>query len=134
MLKMPQPRFVSPRHTSIRNTTPHQIAHPVRPISHPNRVPVTSPSISRIQNEVIANSKITPIPLIERKSHLVISEKSVQICVDELNSKRNVKEQQMFNLNEPAMKLVQAEVTYRLFYLLRVRQYFMFNILKIVFL
>lgn len=124
MLKMPQPRFTSPRHTSVRNASPCQISHPVRPILHPNRVPVTLSSTSRIQNEVIANSKIKPIPLTGRKSQLVISEKSIQICVDELNSKRNIKEEPVFNLTDSAMKLVQAEVTYRLFYLLRVNNYY----------
>lgn len=79
---------------------------------------MTRPSNSRTQNEIIANSKIKPIPLRERTSQLVISEKSIQICVDEINSKDD---KNKMDLTEPALKLVQAEVTYRLFYLLRVR-------------
>lgn len=157
MLRMPQPRFPSPQHTSVRKVKPRNISHPVRPILHPvrpishpvrpiphhpvrtilhhpvrpirhhpvrpiqhlNRVPMTLPSKSRIHNVVIADSKITPISLRERKSQLIISEKSIRICIDELNRKKNVKER-FLNLTESATKLVQTEVTYRLFYLLRV--------------
>lgn len=73
---------------------------------------------------MIANSKIVPIPLKQRKSKLLISEESVQICIDEINAKNNDDEEPKLNLTESAMELIQSEVTYRLFYLLRVNNYF----------
>lgn len=94
----------------------------VRPNPLPSRVtPMTRPPTSRIQNEIIANSKITPIPLSNRTNHLVISKRSIEICIDEINNKNLSKDEPNLNLTEPAIELVQIEVTYRLFYLLRVR-------------
>lgn len=118
---MPPPRNTSPRNTSVRNSTSRQTPPPIRPNVVSPRVPLTRPSTSRIQNEIIANSKITPIPLRERESQLIISEKSILVCIDEINKKSSADNQPKLNLTEPALKLVQTEVTYRLFYLLRVR-------------
>ncbi|XP_026820234.1 uncharacterized protein LOC113558859 isoform X2 [Rhopalosiphum maidis] len=111
------PRQSSPRQSSPRQSLPRQTPLPVRSNSFPTRVPLPRPSIS-IHNEVIANSKITPIPLRKRIKHLVITERSVKICMDEVNSKNN-KDSPSSNLTDEAIKIVQAEVTYRLFYLLR---------------
>ncbi|XP_060845060.1 mucin-2-like isoform X2 [Rhopalosiphum padi] len=111
------PRQSTPRQSSPRQSLPRQTPLPVRSNSFPTRVPLPRPSIS-IHNEVIANSKITPIPLRKRIRHLVITERSVKICMDEVNSKNN-KDSPSSNLTDEAIKIVQAEVTYRLFYLLR---------------
>lgn len=119
MRNLPSSKYTSPRNTSVRNSSPRQSTPSVRPNPLPSHVLLTRPSPSRVQNEVIANSKITPIPLRKRKSQLVISERSIQICIDEINSQQN--DLPNLIITESAMKLVQAEVTYRLFYLLRVR-------------
>lgn len=89
-------------------------------------IPFPRPSTSRVRNqtEVIASSNIIPIPLRERTSQLVISEKSIQICIEELRSQYMADSYPILNLTEPAFKLVQTEVTYRLFYLLRVNNLF----------
>jgi len=110
----------SPRQSSPKQSLPRQTPLPVRSNSFPTRVPLPRPSIS-IHNEVIANSKITPIPLRKRIKHLVITERSVKICMDEVNSKHS-KDSPNSNLTDEAVNIVQAEVTYRLFYLLRVRK------------
>ncbi|CAI6354004.1 unnamed protein product [Macrosiphum euphorbiae] len=112
------PRHSSPRQSIPRQTLPRQTPPSVRPTSFPTRIPFTRPSVSRIQSEIIANSKIFPIPLSKRNSHLVITERSIQICMDEINSKYN-KDNPNPDLTHEAMITVQAEVTYRLFYLLR---------------
>lgn len=91
----------------------------MRPISLPIRPKTIT---SKVQNELIANSKITPISLRNRKSHLIISEESIQICINEIDSK-NSKDESNLNVTSSAIKLIQTEVTYRLFYLLRVRNY-----------
>lgn len=118
----PPSRYNTPRNTSVRNPSIRQsLTPPVHSTSSYTRVPMPRPPISRIQNEVIANSKIKPISLRERKSQLVITERSVQICIDEINKTNHEDNQQKLILTDDAMKLVQAEVTYRLFYLLRVR-------------
>jgi len=139
--RLPGPRNASPRQTTQRQTSPRQSSQrqsspqqtlprqtlprqpplPVRPNSFPTRVPLTRPSVSRNHNEIIANSKINPISLSERIKHLVITDRSIQICMDEINSKYN-KDNPDSNLTDEALKLVQAEVTYKLFYLLRVRR------------
>lgn len=77
--------------------------------------------MAKPQNEIIADSKIEPIPLAERKNQLVISKKSIQICIDEINKKNPTTDHQPYlKINDPAIETIQAEVTYRLFYLLRV--------------
>jgi len=115
------PRQSCPRQNLPRQTLPRQTPPPVRPTSFPTRIPFTRPSVSRIQSEIIANSKIIPIPLSKRNSHLVITKRSIQICMDEINNKCN-KDNPNPDLTDEAMIIVQAEVTYRLFYLLRVRK------------
>lgn len=110
----------SPRQSLPKQSLPRQTPLPVRPNSFPTHVPLPRPPIS-IHNEVIANSKITPIPLRKRIKHLVITERSVKICMDEVNSKHS-KDSPNSNLTDEAVNIVQAEVTYRLFYLLRVRK------------
>lgn len=114
------PRQSSPRQSSPKQSLPRQTPLPVRSNSFPTRVPLPRPSNS-IHNEIIANSKITPIPLRKRIKHLVITERSVKICMDEVNSKHS-KDSPNSNLTDAAINIVQAEVTYRLFYLLRVRK------------
>lgn len=116
---MPVPRFSSPRNPSVRNTLIRPTS--VRPNTLPPRgAPITRPSTTRMQNEIIANSKITPIPLSDRTNHLLISKKSIQICIDEMN-KNLPSEEPRLNVTEAAIELIQAEVTYRLFYLIRVK-------------
>lgn len=114
-------RQTSPRQSSPRQSLPRQTPSHVRPTSFPNRVPSTRTSVSRFQHDIIANSKIIPIPLSKRTSHLVITERSIQICMDEINSKC-LKDNPNPDLTDEAMITIQAEVTYRLFYLLRVRK------------
>lgn len=115
---VPPSRFPVRQNPPLRNITPRQVPANVRPTT-----PLNRPSTSKTQNEIIADSKIKPIPLRERKHQLVISEKSIQICVDEYNA--NLKaDQSNLNLTPPALELIQAEVTYRLFYLLRVIKYY----------
>lgn len=75
---------------------------------------------------MIASSKITPIPLRNRKNQLIISKESIQICINEIDSKKN-KDESNLNITDSAMELIQTEVTYRLFYLLRVRIVLMYN-------
>ncbi|XP_025196684.1 probable serine/threonine-protein kinase nek3 isoform X2 [Melanaphis sacchari] len=111
------PRQSSSRQSSPRQSLPRQTPLPIRSNSFPTRVPLPRPSTS-IHNEVIANSKITPIPLRKRIKHLVITERSIKICMDEINNK-HYKDSPNSNLTDAAIKVVQAEVTYRLFYLLR---------------
>lgn len=120
---MPLPRYSSPRNPSVRNSSIRPTSSSsVRPNPLPSRVtPMIRPSTSRIQNEIIANSKITPIPLDNRTNHLIISKRSIEICIDEMNNKNLSNDQPSVNLTDPAIELVQIEVTYRLFYLLRVR-------------
>lgn len=150
---MPPPRFPSPRNNSIRNVSPRQTTQrqtsprqsslrqsspkqtlprqtplPIRPNPFPTRVPLPRPSIPRTQNEIIANSKIIPIPLSKRTRQLVITERSIKICMDEINSKSD-KDNPSLNITDAAIETVQAEVTYRLFYLLRVRKNIIFIIL-----
>lgn len=115
------PRQSSPRQRLHRQSLPRQTPSHVRSTSFPNRVPFTRTSISRFQHDIIANSKIIPIPLSKRTSHLVITERSIQICMDEINSKC-LKDNPNPDLTDEAMITIQAEVTYRLFYLLRVRK------------
>ncbi|XP_022168909.1 uncharacterized protein LOC111032763 isoform X2 [Myzus persicae] len=112
------PRQSSPRQSLPRQNLPRQTPLPVRPNSFPTRVPLTRPPVSRTHSEIIANSKINPIPLSERLSHLVITERSIKICMDEINSKSH-KDNPSLDLTDEALETVQAEVTYRLFYLLR---------------
>lgn len=110
-----------PRNPSIRNTTLRPTASSARPISMPTRVPVVRMPSTKTQTEIIADSKINPIPLKERKNQLVITKKSIQICVDEINKKNPTTDNQLYlKIDEPAIETIQAEVTYRLFYLLRV--------------
>jgi len=71
-------------------------------------------------SEIIATSKIVPIPLRGRNSQLIISKKSVQICIDEIN-KSVAHNAPTLIVTEQALTLVTTEVTFRLFYLLRVR-------------
>jgi len=131
--RLPGPRNASPRQTTQRQTSrqssqrqtlhrqtlPRQPPLHVRPNSFPTRVPLTRPSVPRNHNEIIANSKITPIPPSERLGHLLISVRSIQICIDEANNKCH-KDNKKFELTDEGIKLLQAEVTYKLFYLLRV--------------
>lgn len=104
------------RFITQRNPTPLKNASPALS----NTVPSSRPSACRTQSEIIANSKIVPIPRRGRKSQLVISKKSVQICIDEINKSIKDNEPSLI-MTEPAITLVTTEVTYRLFYLLRVR-------------
>lgn len=139
--RLPGPRNASPRQTTQQQTSPRQSSqrqsspqqtlhrqtllrqppHPLRPNSFPTRVPLTRPSLSRNYNEIIANSKITPIPPSERDEHLLITERSIRICIDEANNKCH-KDTPKLNFTDEAVKLLRAEVTHKLFYLLRVRK------------
>lgn len=118
---MPPSRFTSPRNTSVRNAVPRQTSSPIRPATFSNGVPLNRPSTSKIQNEVVDLSKITPISQRGRKSKLVITDRSIKICVEEINSKKCKDDEPDLIMSESAIKLMQCEVTYRLFYLLRVR-------------
>ncbi|VVC27342.1 Hypothetical protein CINCED_3A021521 [Cinara cedri] len=107
---VPPSRFPIRQNTPLRKVTPQQIPPNVRSLNRP--------PTSKTQNDTIADSKIKQIPLKERKHKLVISEKSIHICIDEHNG--NLKANQPnLKLTPSAIKLIQAEVTYRLFYLLR---------------
>lgn len=86
--------------------------------------PLNRPSTSRIQNDIIADCNIKPIPLRKRTKQLVVSKKSIDVCIDEYNEKCIDQENSDLNLTPEAIELVQAEVTYRLFYLLRVMKYY----------
>lgn len=118
---MPQSRFTPPRNTSVRNTLPRQTSSPIRPTAFSNGIPMNRPSTSKIQNEVVDLSKITPISQRGRKSKLVITDRSIKICVEEMNSKKSKDDEPDLVMSESAIELMQLEVTYRLFYLLRVR-------------
>lgn len=118
---MPSPRYPSPRNSPGRMVSPRQISQTVRPNPRPTRFPLPRPSVSTIQSEVFANSDIKPIPLRDRTSQLLISQKSVEICVDEINKKKRTADNPPLILTEGALELIQAEVTFKLFYLLRVR-------------
>lgn len=78
-------------------------------------------SSSKIHNEVVDLTKITPISQRGRKNKLVITDRSIKICVEEMNKKKFKDDELKLIISEPAVQLMQAEVTYRLFYLLRVR-------------
>lgn len=108
------------RFISQRNSMPQNILSSARPTTVPLLRP---PAANRVQSEVIANSKIVPIPQKNRKHHLVISKESVQICIDEINNRIPTNSASTLIVTEPAIDLITAEVTYRLFYLLRVRVY-----------
>lgn len=118
---MPPSRFTPPRNTSVRNASPRQTSSPIRPTAFSNGIPLNRPSTSKIQNEVVDLSKITPISQRGRKSKLVITDRSIKICVEEINSKKNKDDEPDLVMSESAIELMQIEVTYRLFYLLRVR-------------
>jgi len=114
------------RFISSQNSAPQKILSS----AHPSAAPLIRPPVSRVQSEIIADSKIKPISQRDRKSHLVISKKSVEICIDEMNSKRNTNDTPIITVTEPAKNLITSEVTYRLFYLLRVniRNSFLFTL------
>lgn len=127
MLKnLPSPRYPSPQNFSGLNASPQQNSPTICPNPRPTRFSLTRPSASKIESEVIANSNINAIPLRERTSQLLVSKKSIQICIDEINKKKLV-DNLPLNLTESALELMQAEVTYKLFHLLRVRIINIFN-------
>ncbi|XP_050530241.1 uncharacterized protein LOC126899395 [Daktulosphaira vitifoliae] len=105
----------SPRQNSSRQTPP-----PVSQ-SNSNRVALLRSTNNKNHNEteVLATSKIVPIPLKGRKSHLVISDRTIKMVVDELNQKNITDNESILKLTPASMEIVQAEVSYRLFYLLR---------------
>lgn len=118
---MPPTRFTPPRNPSVRNAIPRQTSSPIRPTAFSNSIPLNRPSTSKIQNEVVDLSKITPISQRGRKSKLVITDRSIKICVEEINNKKSKDDEPDLVMSQPAIELMQIEVTYRLFYLLRVR-------------
>lgn len=109
----------SPRYSFPQNSSPRLTSQSIRPNPRPTQFPSTNPPASKVRNEVIASSDIKPIPLRERTSKLLISQQSIQICIDEINKRKRVADPPL-NLIESALELVQTEVTYKLFYLLRV--------------
>ncbi|XP_050438305.1 uncharacterized protein LOC126844276 isoform X2 [Adelges cooleyi] len=104
----------SPHHISSRQVSP-----PL-PSSTPNRVPLTRLQNTRVhhESEIIASSKITPIPLKGRKGLLVISEGTIKMVINELND-RHVCSGDSTELTQEGIEIMQTEVSHKLFHLIR---------------